>query len=306
MANTLTAYTPEFWALLNVDILRETIVFPQLVRMDWSADLAEAGDTVNTRRPAKLTTNDFTNAGQVTVQNLNAANIPITLNQHKEVTFEVTDREQSRSFKNIVDEFMEPSMLALGNDIDTAIASEYANLAVTINITNAADLPAKLRATRTQLNKNLVPQTDRSVVLSDDDEGALLENSQFTKVNEAGDGGQALRNGQIGRLYGFDLFRCSNVQAVGSPAVRQNIALHKNAIAMVNRPLSPAKGDTPGAVQAIGSNPESGLSIRMTHSYQHTYMKTLVTFDVLYGVKTLEDVVGIAQVDSAIVLTAAF
>jgi len=306
MANTLTAYTPELWAETNVQILREKIVLPNLVRRDFSADLAEAGDTVNTRRPAKLTTNNFTSAGQVTTQNLTAANIPVTLNQHKEVTFEVTDREASRSFKNIIEEFMDPSMLAISNDVDTAIASEYANFDVSATVASAAGWDAAIRAARTTLNNQLVPEDGRSLVLSNDDEGSLLADDKFVKVNESGDGGQALRNGMVGRLYGFDIFRATNIQSVGSPVLRKNMAIHKNAIAMVIRPMATADSSTPGVNQAIGSDDEASLAVRMTMSYQHLYLKTLVTFDILYGIKTLEDVSGITQVDSAMVLNAGF
>jgi hypothetical protein len=309
MANTLTAYTPEFWSALNVDILREKIVLPNLVRRDWSPELAEAGDTVNTRRPAKMTTNDFTYNGQITVQNLSAANVPITLNQHKEVTFEVTDREASRSFKNIVDEFMDPAMLALANDVDTAIASLYTDIAgasasTTLTAASAAAWDATIQSARTTLNRNLVPTGDRYLVLSDDDEGALLSIDKFVKVNESGDGGRALRNGEIGRLYGFDIFRASNIVQVGSPLVRKNLAFHRDAFAMVMRPLATALGQTPGAVQTVGSDSDAGLSLRFTRSYSHTYLKTVVTFDILYGLKTIEAATSIDDVDSALIINA--
>ena len=57
MANTLTAFTPELWSRTSLDILREKVVMPKLVRVDFSTDLAQAGDTVNTRKPATMTTN---------------------------------------------------------------------------------------------------------------------------------------------------------------------------------------------------------------------------------------------------------
>src|SRR6185369_14191094 len=87
MANTLTAYTPELWSRKSVAILREKIVMPGLVRRDFSVDLAQAGDTVNTRKPAKMTAADVNPVTGVAVQDVSATNIPITLNKHKHTTF---------------------------------------------------------------------------------------------------------------------------------------------------------------------------------------------------------------------------
>jgi hypothetical protein len=80
--------------------------------------------------------------------------------------------------------------------------------------------------------------------------------------------------------------------------VRKNVAFHKDAFALVVRQLANATGITPGAVQKTAVDPDAGLSIRVTISYNPTLLSTQVTCDILYGVKTLDE-------QRAVVLSAA-
>lgn len=288
MANTLTAFVPTIWARKSVAILREKIVMPRLVRVDFSEELAQAGDTVNTRKPAKMTANDVHTVNGVTVQNVSASNIAVTLNQHKDATFRISDREQTSSFLNLVQIYLDPAMLALANAVDLSLLGLYTDVTSAFTITSAGNAKDKVNSARTKLNKNKAPTEGRVLVLSDDDEGALGNIAALDKVNESGGSG-TLREGSVGRLKGFDVFRASNVIAVGSPAVRKNMAFHRDAFTLVVRPLTTAVGSTPGATQTVATDPDAGLSLRLTMSYNAQLLTTQVTLDILYGVKTLDE-----------------
>lgn len=294
MANTLTAYVPEIWSMKGVSLLREKIVMPNLVNTDFSTDVAQYGDVVNTRQVSKMTAGTVDPTTGVSVMNIEATNIQVTLNNHKHVTFRVTDREASKSFKNIVDEFIDPAMLALANDIDSALLGRYTDLSIgAISVGSAGGWKNGVNSARTRLNKNKVPVAQRYLVLSDDDEGMLSNTDILQKVNESGTT-TTLREGEVGRFKGFQVFRASNVVGVGSPTVtRKNMAFHRDCFALVIRTLSPAKGVTPGAVQSVSVDPDAGLSLRMTLSYNATLLATQVTFDVLYGTATLDEYKGV-------------
>lgn len=291
----INAYTPMLWSRKSVALLREKIIMPQLVRVDFSDDLAQAGDTVNTRKKSTLAANTVSTSTGVTVQDVSTTNIQVILNQHKDSTFRISDREATRSFMNLVDEFLDPAMLALANDVDTALLGLYTDLTANtaISVSAAANWRADGNTARTRLNKAKAPDDgQRYLVLSDDDEGAMSNLDLLVKANESGSD-RTLRTGEVGRYKNFGVFRASNVVETTSPTTRHNIAFHRNAFALVMRPMATAAGVSPGAVQTRATDPDAGLSVRVTMSYNATLLSTQVTCDILYGVKTLDANLGV-------------
>jgi hypothetical protein len=73
------------------------------------------------------------------------------------------------------------------------------------------------------------------------------------------------------------------------PAGDYNFAFHRNALALVTRPLAaPAAGT--GALSFVASY--NGLSMRVTITYDGTKQGHLVTCDLLCGIKTLDRRLG--------------
>lgn len=62
-----------------------------------------------------------------------------------------------------------------------------------------------------------------------------------------------------------------------------NLAFHKNAFAFVSRPQALPQGGASGYIANF-----EGLSIRVTMGYDMNAKKNLMSFDILYGVKTLQ------------------
>ena len=65
-----------------------------------------------------------------------------------------------------------------------------------------------------KLQKNNVDPAGMNFLVGPDSEAQVLSIDALTKVNEAGDGGAALRNAVIGRLFGFIFFMTQNVPSV--------------------------------------------------------------------------------------------
>ena len=73
------------------------------------------------------------------------------------------------------------------------------------------------------------------------------------------------------------------------PAGSYNFAFHRNAIALVSRPLAlPRRGA--GALSAVAEH--DGIAIRVTITYDGRRQGHLVTVDFLCGVKTLDSRLG--------------
>ncbi len=63
-----------------------------------------------------------------------------------------------------------------------------------------------------------------------------------------------------------------------------NLAFHRDAFALVNRPLALPRGGAAGGVAT-----DRGLAIRVTEGYDMETKKNELSFDILYGVKVLEE-----------------
>lgn len=81
----------------------------------------------------------------------------------------------------------------------------------------------------------------------------------------------------------------NDVVVATAPAGSYNFAFHRNAIALVTRPLAPI---TIGANSAIVTDSDTGLTIRATISYEGIKQGYLVTLDFLAGVKVLDSNLG--------------
>ena len=75
------------------------------------------------------------------------------------------------------------------------------------------------------------------------------------------------------------------------PAGGMNLAFHRDALALVNRPLATVPADT-GARSFVASY--DGLSMRVTMQYDRTKRGMGVTFDLLCGVAVLDDRLAVA------------
>jgi hypothetical protein len=290
MSNTLTAFTPQLWSRESVRILREKIQMPQVVNKDFSTDLASYGDTVNTRKITKFGDADDvpTDGTDLAVTDLNASNITVTLNKHKHKTFKLTSREATRSFMNLVVEYLDPAMLSLANTLDKDLLALYASIVPTVTCASAGGYKDAFNKCKLKLNKQLCPQQGRVAVIADEDEAGLTNLDLIVQANTSGST-VGLIEGSIGRFKGFDILRSTNVFSVGSPAVRYNLLFNPNAFTLVTRVCENADPANTGAKVSVSTDPDAGLAIRSTISFQHLKaFGTYVSVDILYGVAVLD------------------
>lgn len=88
---------------------------------------------------------------------------------------------------------------------------------------------------------------------------------------------------------GLDVAITDNDVVGYAPQGAYNFALHRNALAMVMRPLAPPRAGA-GALSAVASY--NGLAMRVTISYEGRGQGHLVTLDVLFGTKVLDTNLG--------------
>lgn len=220
-ANDNDAFIPEKWAMEGLAILEENMVMARLVHRDFSDEVANFGDVVNTRRPGTFRSQRKTDSDSVVSQDASSTNVQVPLNQHEYVTFVIKDGEASKSFKELVQVYLLPGMQAIARGVDRGLVGQVHQYIRTsakrvgrlsnLTSSNAKDFVLEARET---LNKNLAYVAGRRLMLSPSSETALLKTDMFVKANERGDSGIALENAILGRILGFDTYMDQNVPSI--------------------------------------------------------------------------------------------
>lgn len=229
MANSLDAYIPELWAQESVAILVENMVIANLIHRDFSSQVANFGDIVHTRKPAEFTAVAKVDADDVTVQDAEATNIPVPLNQHLHTSFRIRDGEESKSFKQLRDEYLEPAVLSISQAIDKRLLgmvhgfynnAEGLGLGVT-----SSNVLAHIINTRKRMNINKAYETGRNLILTPDTEAEALKLDTFHEADKVGDEGTAMREASLGRKFQFNIFQCQNTPSTSGLTVKSSSAL---------------------------------------------------------------------------------
>ncbi len=227
--NSITPFIPQLWAEESLAILEENMVAGMLVHRDFEPIIANFGDTVNTRRPGQFVANRKVPADPVTVQDATATNVQVVLDQHIHVSFLIKDGEESKSFKDLVAEYMAPAMLAQARIIDQMLLGQAArfldNCFGGLGQLTSSNARASILGTRQVMNQNKAYMQGRNLILTPNSETALLNLDLFTAAQQVGDDGTAIREAALGRKFGFDNYMCQNAMSVPSTAGFQTVAL---------------------------------------------------------------------------------
>ncbi|MFA5759608.1 MAG: P22 phage major capsid protein family protein [Clostridia bacterium] len=214
------AWVPERWAQETLALLEENMVASRLVHTDFSEEIQDFGDTVNTRKPGEFEAENKGVNDDVTVQDATAENIAVKLDQHIHVAFLIRDREMSLSFADLVTKYMQPGAKALASKLDRKILGQvYQYLDNTVgdlgmmNATSGDAHNAKslILDVRQLQNEKNVPTEDRVLILTPDSETWALKLDLFISAERVGDDGTALREASLGKKLGYNCFMCQNM-----------------------------------------------------------------------------------------------
>lgn len=213
--NDNDAMIPEIWANMGLAILEENMVAAALVHRDFSPEVAEFGDVVNTRRPGQFKIRRKGDNDPVLGQDANTVNVRVPLDQHFYTNFTIKDGEASKSFQDLVDLHLLPGMQNVARAIDRAILGQVHQYLVNavggLDALTGANARDTILDARQKLNENKAFVQGRHMVVSPSSETALLKTDLFLKANERGDDGTALTEASLGRLLGFDFWLDQNV-----------------------------------------------------------------------------------------------
>lgn len=278
MANTIL--TPSIIAREALMVLRNNAVMANLVYRDYSDEFVPGvGSKISIRKPATFEAKEF--SGNITVQNATEQKVDVAMDKHLDVSFAVTSTELTMDIADFSTQFLVPAMQAFADKVDKYLIAEADTIATNkVEKADPIDSAAVVDA-RAFLTKNAAPLTDRRFVYNSAIESALLKTDLFVNASAVGDEGTALREASLGRKFGMDFYVDQNFDTA---TTAKAVAFHKNAFALVTRPLALPKGAANAAVMNF-----EGFGLRVVQDYDIKTKTDTISIDMLCGVKILDE-----------------
>jgi hypothetical protein len=218
--NDVDALIPELWANESLAILEENMIAANLVHRDFQPVFAKFGDIVHTRRPGEFEAKRKTVVDDVTVQDATSTDVQVPLNQHIHVSFLIRDGEETLAFKDLVETYLAPAMLAQARFIDKIVLGQYAQFLAngygSLGGLSSSNVKDRILGTRNLMNINKAYVESRQLIWNPNSETVALSLGEFTQAQDVGDMGFALREASLGRKFGFNNFMCQNMADVAA------------------------------------------------------------------------------------------
>lgn len=220
MNMAVTTFIPELWSARLLYALEKAHVATNLVNRNYEGLIANQGDTVHINSIGAITVSDYTKNTDISAPAaLTTTDQTLVIDQAKYFNFQVDDVDKAQAAGELVDTAMGRAAYALADAADAYLLKLIAAGAATGNVVGAASAPIALTSTnvyenivkvRTKLDKANVPNTGRTIVVPPEVYALLLMDDRFAK-NTATAGQDALINGLVGRVAGFDVYMSNNV-----------------------------------------------------------------------------------------------
>ena len=215
----ITTFIPELWSARLLYALENAHVATNLVNRNYEGVIANQGDTVHINSIGAVTVKDYTkNSNIADPEVLTTADQTLDIDQAKYFNFQVDDVDKAQISGEIIDTAMGRSAYALADVSDAFLLKTIANgvasankIGAKANLTalTASNVYENIVKMRTLLDKANVPTTGRTIVVPPEVYALLLLDDRFAKSGS--DSGQnALLNGMVGRVAGFDVFMSNN------------------------------------------------------------------------------------------------
>ena len=282
---TAATFIPEIWSDEIIAAYKKNLVLANLFKK--MSFVGKKGDTVHIPSPTRGTASLKAANSQVALQAATEGDVVVTIDKHYEYSRLIEDIVEAQALTSLRRFYTEDAGYALSKQVDTSLVQlgrtfnggsgvTYGGAYVggdgttaytsgTSNATALTDLA--IRRTIQRLDDADVPMDGRFFIIPPSSRNTLMGLARYTEqafVGESG-GGNTIRNGEIGNLYGIPVFVSSNCDTATGGA---RIALmgHKDAAVLVEQ-----------------------QGVRSQTQYKQEYLGTLYTADTLYGVAELRD-----------------
>ena len=282
-------FIPELWSDEIVAAYKQNLVLANLVnKMPMTG---KKGDTLNIPKPDRGSANLKTAADTVTIQQTANNEVVVTIDKHYEYSRLIEDIVDVQALDSLrrfytddagyalakqVDDDLFAELLNVSNDAGTADGSDATQSHYQIN--GASDVlidyddttaleafsDAAFRNMIQKLDDADVPMDNRVLIIPPVIRNAIMGIERYVSSDFVN--GRGVNNGQIGQLYGVDVYVTSNAPTVtgSNTSGRVMTMMHKDAFVLAEQ-----------------------LAVRSQTQYKQEFLANLFTADTLYGTKVL-------------------
>jgi N4-gp56 family major capsid protein len=293
---TAATFIPEIWSDEIVASYKKNLVLANLVmKMNFKG---KKGDVVHIPAPGRGSASAKTATDAVTLIVDTASEVQVSINKHYEYSRLIEDIAEVQALNSMRNFYTSDAGYALAKQVDTDLiqlgrssnggagTNAYATGAfiggdgttayVAGSNNESALTDAAIRRTIQRMDDNDTPMDGRYFIIPPSSRNTLMGLARYTEQAFVGDG-NAIRNGEIGNLYGIPVFTSSNCDTTsGSNAARVCLMGHKESMVLVEQ-----------------------VGIRSQVQYKQEYLATLFTSDTLYGVAALRKAASVGAATSA-------
>jgi N4-gp56 family major capsid protein len=285
---TADKFIPEIWSDEVVATYKKNLVLANLIKK--ISFKGKKGDTLHIPKPGRGSANAKSASTQVTLNTDTATEVNVVINQHFEYSILIEDIVEAQALASMRQFYTDDAGYALARQVDNSliqigrevqggsgtaaytaayIGSNGTTAYVAGSNNEAALTDAAIRRSIQRLDDNDVPMDGRFLIVPPSTRNTLMGIARFTEqafVGEVG-GGNTIRNGEIGNVYGVPVFVSSNADTTnGSGAARICLLGHRDFAVLAEQ-----------------------MAVRSQTQYKQEYLGTLFTADTLYGTKELRD-----------------
>ena len=293
---TAATFIPEIWSDEIIAAYKKNLVMANLVmKMNFKG---KKGDVVHIPAPTRGNATLKAASTAVTLIADTESEVQVSINRHFEYSRFIEDITEAQALASLRQFYTQDAGYALsravdsdliqvgrasngGNSANSAYAGGFAGgdgttAYVAANNNESALTDAAIRRTIQRLDDNDTPMDQRFFVIPPSSRNTLMGLARYTEQAFVGDG-NAIRNGEIGNLYGIPVFTTSNADTTsGTNAARVCLMGHRDSMVLVEQ-----------------------MGIRSQVQYKQDYLSTLFTSDTLYGVAGLRNAASVGAAKSA-------
>ena len=290
--NTSAAtFIPEIWSDEVVAAYQSNLVLANLVKK--MAMAGKKGDTLHIPKPTRGSANAKAENTAVTIQNATESEVQVVIDKHFEYSRLIEDITDVQALASLRQFYTGDAGYALAKQVDTSLfelgknfgdnGGDYVGTG-TYNFSGnsgieayAADAVAAgdvfndagFRELIQKMDDADVPMDNRCLVVPPSIRNAIMGIERYSSSDFVD--GRVVNNGQIGNLYGIDIFVSSNCPVIETAAanaaggdVKQAMLFHKDAMVLAEQ-----------------------QGVRSQTQYKQEFLGSLYTADTLYGTAVL-------------------
>ena len=289
---TAATFIPEIWSDEIVAAYQKNLVLANLVKK--MSHVGKKGDTIHIPKPTRGTASAKAASSQVTLIAATESEVQISINKHYEYSRlieDITDVQAQPSLRQFYTQDagyalakqVDDDLFSLGKSLGDGDGSDWTHSNVfyidganglatyAVDTVASTDLFTDLafRDAVQQLDDADVPMDNRFIVIPPSVRNTIMGIDRYNSSDFVD--GRGVMNGQIGSLYGVDVYVSSNCPVIETAAdnaaggdVKAAIFGHQDAFVLAEQ-----------------------LGVRTQTQYKQEYLGDLMTADTLYGVQVV-------------------